>query len=101
MLPNASPETGTYSVEVSGWDCDQIFILFVERTDLEWNECSGKHLVLRRSLLNKAVVFVRLQQPNGSNRSYAVAYEATFMQVPAGSGYSYHLSAVHPCRRDA
>jgi len=98
MLPNAPPETGTYSVEVSGWDCHQIF--FVERTDLEWNECSGKHLALRRSLLDKAVVFVRLLQPNGSNRSYAVAYEATSMQVPAGKGYFYRLNTVHPCRRE-
>lgn len=100
MLPNAPfPETSTYAVEVSGWDRDQVF--FVETTDLEWNESSGKHLVLRRSLLDKAVVFVRLLQPNGSNRSYAVAYVATSMQGPAGSGYFYRLSAVHPCRRDA
>lgn len=100
MVPHACfPETSNYSVEVSGWDCDQTF--FVEKTDLKWSESSGKHLVLRRFLLDKAIIFVRLVQPNDSDRSYPVPYEAIAMQAPGAGGHTYRLNAVHPCLREA
>ena len=38
------PITSLYRVEVSGWDKSQTF--FVEKSELEWNEESGKHVTL-------------------------------------------------------
>ena len=100
MVPHACfPETSNYSVEVSGWDRDQTF--FVEKTNLKWSESSGKHLVLRRFLLYKAIIFVRLLQSNDADRSYPVPYEAIPMQASGGRGHTYRLHAVRPCLREA
>ena len=37
----------SYPVEVSGWDISHMF--FVEKSELEWKEESGKYLTLSRS----------------------------------------------------
>ena len=98
MLPNVCcPETSSYSVEVSGWDRDQIF--FVETTNLEWSESSGKHLMLGRKLMNNAIIFVRLLQANGNDRPQPVPYEAISMEGDERR-YCYRLNAVRPRPRD-
>jgi len=61
-------------VEVSGWDDNKAF--FVENSDLDWTEESGKQVTLNRDLKQGAVVFVRLLQPISNDRSHPVAYEA-------------------------
>ena len=42
------PIINTYPVEASGWDREQVF--FVEKSELEWNEETGKYLTLNHSL---------------------------------------------------
>jgi hypothetical protein len=68
------PLDSTYSVEVSGWDSSHTF--FVERSELFWNEETGKQLALSRRLPAGAMIFVRLLQPTDAERGFPVAYEA-------------------------
>ena len=75
MTPTAEhPAANLYRVEVSGWDASKAF--FVENSELEWSENSGKHVTLNRGLNDGAVIFLRLLQPMSNERSHAVAYEA-------------------------
>jgi hypothetical protein len=68
------PVANLYRVEVSGWDDNKAF--FVENSELEWSEESGKQVTLNRGLNHGAVIFLRLLQPIGNDRSHPVAYEA-------------------------
>jgi hypothetical protein len=61
LLAAQRPFTDTYPVEASGWDSAQSF--FVEKSELEWNEVTGKHLTLTRSLCPGSMIFLRLLQP--------------------------------------
>ncbi|GAC1666872.1 MAG: hypothetical protein NVS9B4_22640 [Candidatus Acidiferrum sp.] len=63
----------TYRVEVSGWDTEERF--FVEKTELEWGEKTGKRVCLKHSLRARAIIFVRLLQATMSNPACPVAYE--------------------------
>ena len=74
ILTAEHPALSLYRVEVSGWDDNKAF--FVENSDLEWTENSGKQVTLNRGLSNGTVIFLRLLQPISSNRSHSVAYEA-------------------------
>jgi hypothetical protein len=69
--------TSLYRVEVSGWDSRQSF--FVEKSDLEWSEETGKSVVLSHMLSEDTMIFVRLLQHTSADRSDAVAYEADFV----------------------
>jgi hypothetical protein len=60
MLSARFPIAGMYRVEVSGWDKNQAF--FVEKSDLKWNEDSGKLVVLSNAVPDRAVCDVALQQ---------------------------------------
>ena len=73
-LTGRHPVINFYPVEVSGWDASESF--FVERSELEWEEDSGKRVVLHRMLRDGAHIFVRLIQSFSSDRSYPVPYEA-------------------------
>jgi hypothetical protein len=68
------PVINFYPVEVSGWDASESF--FVERSELEREEDSGKRVVLHRMLREGAHIFVRLIQSFSSDRSHPVPYEA-------------------------
>jgi len=85
---------GTYRVEVSGWDSDQSF--FVEKTELEWSEESGKQITLSRALNPSTMVFVRLLQPTAADRSSPVAYKAEQIASIAGDLHQFRLSQVAP-----
>src|SRR5262249_59949047 len=74
QLTERQPLAGTYSVEVSGWDSSHSF--FVEKSELCWNEETGKQLSLYRQLRPGAMIFVRLLLPIDSEPSFPVAYEA-------------------------
>jgi hypothetical protein len=66
--------TTQYRVEVSGWDDSKAF--FVENSELEWTDESGKQATLNRGLTEGAVIFLRLLQPISNDRAHPVAYEA-------------------------
>jgi hypothetical protein len=74
ILTSEHPAANLYRVEVSGWDDNKAF--FVENSELEWTEDSGKQVTLNHGLSNGAVIFLRLLQPISSDRSHPVAYEA-------------------------
>jgi hypothetical protein len=74
ILTAERPAANLYHVEVSGWDDNKAF--FVENAELEWTEESGKQVTLNRGLNDGAVVFLRLLQNIGSDRSHPVAYQA-------------------------
>jgi hypothetical protein len=73
ILTAEHPATNLYRVEVSGWDDNKAF--FVENSQLEWADDSGKQVTLNRGLSEGAVIFLRLLQPISKDRSHPVAYE--------------------------
>jgi hypothetical protein len=63
------PSKSLYRVEVSGWDENQCF--FVEKSELEWKEESGKQVALSHAILDGAVIFLRLMQPISTSMTRA------------------------------
>lgn len=93
LLAVQRPITNAYPVEASGWDSSNSF--FVEKCELEWNEETGKCLVLSRSLRPGAIIFLRLLQPITLDRSLPVAYRAH----PIGAtseGQQFRLTQIQP-----
>ena len=88
------PITSLYRVEVSGWDKSQTF--FVEKSELEWNEESGKHVTLSSSVPDGSVVFLRLIQPLSADRSQSVPYETEFLSVTPEGHNQFRLHPVSP-----
>ncbi len=78
------PEENQYPVEVSGWDAAEIF--FVEKTMLYWDETEGKTVLLRSSLNEGAVVFIRLSQPTTTAKNFPIAYRAKRIDLPDHRG---------------
>jgi hypothetical protein len=76
-LTTECPVTNIYRVEISGWDDNKAF--FVENSELEWTEESGKQVTLSRGLAHSSVIFLRLLQPISNDRSHPVAYEAVLV----------------------
>lgn len=66
--------TNSYRVEVSGWDASEKF--FVEKTALTWGSDEKKEIILRSSLDEGSVVFVRLLQPFAKSSHFPIPYEA-------------------------
>jgi hypothetical protein len=85
---------GMYRVEVSGWDSDRDF--FVEKTDLHWDEDSGKRILIGHELSRNALVFVRLLQPVSPERTSPVAYSAEFSRVSPDGRNDYRLTQLGP-----
>jgi hypothetical protein len=77
ILTAEHPVTNLYRVEVSGWDDHKAF--FVENSELEWSDESGKQVTLNRGLTDGAVIFLRLLQPISKYRAHPVAYEAELL----------------------
>jgi hypothetical protein len=95
MLSTAQhPITNSYSVETSGWDRDQTF--FVEKSELEWNEETGKFLTLTRSLCPGATIFLRLLQATSLDRSVPVAYRAEPVGVTREGQQQFRLNPIQP-----
>jgi hypothetical protein len=86
------PVTTSYRVEVSGWDSAHNF--FVEKSELEWNEDSGKQLNLRRAVRDCSLLFIRLIHSSAAERSQPVAYEAEFLGITRSGEYGFRLHAV-------
>ena len=90
------PITTIYPFEASGWDCAQSF--FVEKSDLEWNEQTGKCLTLSHSLSPGSMVFLRLLQPGSSDRALPVAYHAEHLGVTPNGHQLFRLKQFQPSR---
>ncbi len=88
------PITNLYRVEVSGWDKSQTF--FVEKSELEWNEESGKYITLSSAVPDGSVVFLRLIQPLSTDRSQSVPYETEFVSVMLDGQNQFRLHPVSP-----
>lgn len=92
MLTAEHLAANLYPVEVSGWDDRRAF--FVENSELEWTDDSGKRLTLNRSLNHDAVIFLRLLQPISNDRSRPVAYEAELLTCTDEGLRQFRLRAV-------
>jgi hypothetical protein len=86
--------TDSYPVEASGWDSSQTF--FVEKSELEWSEITGKQLTLTRSLCPGSVIFLRLLQPISPERSLPVAYQAQPVGVTPEGQQQFRLNPIQP-----
>jgi hypothetical protein len=94
LLTAQRPITDSYPVEASGWDSAQTF--FVEKSELEWNEVSGKQLTLSRSLCPGSMIFLRLLQPISPDRSLPVAYHAEPIGVTPEGQQQFRLNQIQP-----
>lgn len=94
LLTAQGPITDSYLVEASGWDSAQTF--FVEKSELEWNEESGKHLTLSRSLCPGSMIFLRLLQPISPDRSLPVAYHAQPIGTTPEGQQQFRLNPIQP-----
>ena len=88
------PVSSLYRVEVSGWDKSRTF--FVEKSELEWNEDSGKYVTLSSAVPDGSVIFLRLIQPLSADRSQSVPYETEFLSVTADGQNQFRLHPVSP-----
>jgi len=86
--------SNSYPVEASGWDIAHLF--FVEKSELEWKEGSGKYLTLSRSLCPGSMIFLRLVQNTSLDRSIPVAYRAHHVGVTPGGQQQFRLKQVQP-----
>jgi len=94
QLTEHQPLAGTYSVEVSGWDRFHSF--FVEKSELCWNEETGKQLFLSRQLRSGAMIFVRLLLPTDAEPSFPVAYEAEPIFTLSGMPQKFRITRIVP-----
>ena len=99
LLIAPRPLTNSYPVEASGWDSNQSF--FVEKAELRWNEATGKHLTLARSLCPGSMIFLRLLQPTSPDRSLPVAYRTQHIGVTADGQQQFRLNQIQPNRGPA
>jgi hypothetical protein len=99
ILTAEGPVTNLYRVEVSGWDDNKTF--FVENSELEWADDSGKQVTLNRGLTDGAVIFLRLLQPISNDRSHPVAYEAELVTSTVEGLRQFRLrpASMRPARR--
>jgi hypothetical protein len=93
-LTARQPLTSSYSVEVSGWDNSHTF--FVEKSELFWNEETGKFLTLAHELPEHTMIFVRLLQPSASDRAFPVAYEAEPQGRTANGHQTFRVTRMVP-----
>ncbi len=94
-MPFENAKENTYQVEISGWDLDDNF--FVQRTDLLWGQNDRKMVLLRRPVLEGALVFVRLTLPIEYGHSYPIAYHVASVNASADtSSWEVALTKVQP-----
>ena len=94
LLTEQRPINNSYPVEASGWDISNTF--FVEKSELEWKEGSGKHLTLSRSLSPGSMIFLRLLQPSSPERPLSVAYRVQHIGVTPEGQQRFRLKQVQP-----
>jgi hypothetical protein len=94
LLTCGHSRTGTYRVEVSGWDVSHIF--FVERSELSWSEADGKQIALTRALNPGTMIFVRLLQATSADRAVAVPYEAEQLANTSEGVWQFRIHRAEP-----
>ena len=94
ILSARFPITTLYRVEVSGWDKNQAF--FVEKSELQWNEETGKQVALNSAVTDGSVVFLRLLQPLSPDRTQPVPYEVELVDTAPDGQRQFRLHAVSP-----
>jgi hypothetical protein len=95
MIAGTASQQTAYPVEVSGRDEHEDF--FVEKTELQSSEQSGKHI-----LLSGSVIFLRLIDPTSPERVRPVPYRAEpFETTKEGQCRVRLLSAAPYARRAA
>jgi hypothetical protein len=94
LLSARSPITAVYQVEVSGWDVTHLF--FVEKSVLEWNEETGKRILLQHALPEGAMIFLRLLQSASDDRAFPVAYEAKLEGYGPDGRHEFLLTQAQP-----
>lgn len=86
--------TDSLRVEISGWDENQIF--FVEKSDLGWDNFSGRHISLQHMLPDGAMVFLRVLHPTALHQSPPTAYHVEFIGCDPEGLHQFRLNSVHP-----
>jgi hypothetical protein len=74
--------SGCYSVEVSGWDEDEMF--FVEKSQLAGNDLTGRHISLQHKLAEGTIVFVRVL-PRGLSGGVHRQCRLGFLRISSSS----------------
>ncbi|GEM_PF-1076200 len=91
--------SGSYQIEVSGWGLDDMF--FAENSNLSWSRDEEKRLMLRHTISEGAIIFVRLIAPEPSFTSVPVAYEVHDVLPMNSDGLcEMRLSQLHPQSRE-
>lgn len=94
LLGQEAASTGSYPVEVSGWDTSDAF--FVEKTTLNWCRGDEKEISLRSPVHKDAVVFVRLLQQFSRAESFPIAYQADGVKTAGDGRTLIRLARLHP-----
>ncbi len=94
FLTAQRPITSCYPVEASGWDSGHSF--FVEKSELQWNEETGKYLTLTHSLSPGSMIFLRLLQPTSPERSLPVAYHVHPIGGTSEGQQQFRLKQIQP-----
>jgi hypothetical protein len=71
-------------------------MFFVERSDLEWSEESGKQVALSHAVPDGAVVFLRLVPYLSTQQSHPVPYETEFVETNLEGRHEFRLHPVKP-----
>jgi hypothetical protein len=72
-MNNTFNSPGTYRIEVSGWGLDNCF--FDEKTEILWSQTGDKYVLLHRTLLEGAMIFVRLLDSEPKKSSVPVPFQ--------------------------
>jgi hypothetical protein len=72
-MTNTFNSPGTYRIEVSGWGLDNCF--FDEKTELLWSQTGDKYVLLHRTLVEGAMIFVRLLDLESKKSSVPVSFQ--------------------------
>ncbi len=82
------PEVATnqFRVEVSGWDCHEVF--FVEKTLLEWEPDRPREITLASTLRPGSMVFIRLMQTAAATMPFPIAYQVLDVRGEKADGRS-------------
>lgn len=82
----AEMNSNQFRVEVSGWDCNEVF--FVEKTLLEWEPDQPREITLGSSLRPGSMVFVRLMQTAAAAMPFPIAYQVIDVKDEKAGGRS-------------
>jgi len=77
-------------VEVSGWDSDENF--FVEKSSLNWDDFTGRHVSLCHMLEDGAMIFVRSMEQFAECKSSPVPYETQFSGCDEAGRFQFRLN---------